>query len=162
MLFRSEERIVDPYHLANVNGDWYLFAFDHLRKDIRRFAPSRIVEVHPTGKTFERPARFALEKLLQNSFGIHSGAGDHEVTLRFSEKVADYIREKRWHASQHLSEMPDGGVELRLRLGSLEEIERWILGWGGEASVIGPPELARRVAAAARRILESHDEPRRS
>src|ERR1700744_5960858 len=27
-----ETRLVDPYHLANINGEWYLFAFDHARK----------------------------------------------------------------------------------------------------------------------------------
>src|SRR5476649_1843370 len=28
---RPESRIVDPYHLANINGEWYLFAYDHAR-----------------------------------------------------------------------------------------------------------------------------------
>jgi predicted DNA-binding transcriptional regulator YafY len=28
---KSEARIVDPYHLANINGEWFLFAFDHGR-----------------------------------------------------------------------------------------------------------------------------------
>ena len=33
-----------------------------------------------------------------------------------------------------LEELPAGGVELRLRLSSLAEIQRWILGWAGAAS----------------------------
>ena len=33
---------MDPYHLANINGEWYLFAYDHVRKDIRTFVPARI------------------------------------------------------------------------------------------------------------------------
>src|ERR1039457_6991712 len=37
-----EQRVVDPYHLANINGEWFLFAFDHLRKDLRTFVPARI------------------------------------------------------------------------------------------------------------------------
>jgi proteasome accessory factor B len=84
---------------------------------------------------------------------VHSGEGRFEVVLRFSSKVADYIREKRWHASQVLRDVAGGGVELRLRLSSLVEIERWILGWGGEARVVQPRELAGRVEAAARAIL---------
>ena len=50
-----ELRVVDPYHLANINGEWYLFAFDHLRKDVRTFVPARIKAMRPTGKTFARP-----------------------------------------------------------------------------------------------------------
>ena len=150
---QPEERVIDPLHLANVNGDWYLFAYDHLRKDVRTFVPARIQSAEPTGKTFTPPAKFALEKQLRDSFGIHSRDGDYEVVLRFTELVADYIREKRWHPSQDLVELPNGAVELRLRLGSLQEVERWVLGWGGAASVIAPPELVASVRVAAERIL---------
>src|SRR5262249_50634603 len=74
------------------------------------------------------------------------------VTIRFDEEVADYIREKKWHASQKLRELPRGGVELDLTLSSLIEIERWILSWGGHAKVIRPPELIASVRAAGRKI----------
>ena len=79
-----------------------------------------------------------------------------EVIVRFSAAVADYIREKRWHPSQKLRERRDGGVEVQLKLTSLGEVERWILGWGGHARVIQPPELLERVRAAAREILGHH------
>ena len=34
-----ERRVVDPYHLANINGEWFLFAYDHLRKRYSHFRP---------------------------------------------------------------------------------------------------------------------------
>lgn len=153
---QAESRVVDPYHLANVNGDWYLFAYDHLRKDIRTFVPARIVEATPTGTTFRRPERFALERQLRNSFGIFSSDGRFEVTIRFDDTVADYIREKRWHPSQRLTDLADGGLELRLSLGSLIEIQRWVLGWGGHAVVLEPPALVGQIREAAARILDRH------
>lgn len=152
----TENRTVDPYHLANVNGDWYLFAFDHLRQAIRTFVPTRIASADPTGKTFPKPARFALEKQLRDSFGIFSRDGDYRVVLRFDEPVADYIREKRWHPSQELKDLPKGGVELRLRLGSLVEIQRWLMGWGGHVQVVEPPELVTGVRNAAKSLVERH------
>ncbi len=154
---QPEDRVVHPYHLANVNGDWYLFAFDRLRNAIRTFAPARITSVERTGTTFPRPQRFDLDQLLRDSFGIHSHQGDFEVVVRFTADVADYIREKRWHPSQQLAEREGGAVELRLRLGSLVEIQRWILGWGGHARVLAPPELAEGVRDAAREILKHHE-----
>ena len=63
-----ELRVVDPYHLANINGEWFLFAFDHLRKDVRTFVPARIKAMKATGKTFARPQKFSLEKRLRDSF----------------------------------------------------------------------------------------------
>jgi proteasome accessory factor B len=150
----TERRVVDPYHLANINGEWFLFAFDHLRKDIRTFVPSRISSVQPTGRTFPRPQKFSVEKILRDSFGVHSGQGEFAVVIRFDAYAADYIREKRWHPSQELRELKGGGVELRLKLSSLGEIQRWVLGWGGSAVVVQPPELVESIRRAARQILE--------
>jgi len=152
---KTEARIVDPYHLANINGEWFLFAYDHARKDIRTFVPARIQSVKPTGKTFERTQKFSLEKRLRDSFGVHSGEGEYEVVIRFNPRAADYVREKKWHQSQQLRELNGGGVELKLKLSSLAEIERWVLSWGGDAKVLKPRELAEAVRKAARRILEA-------
>jgi len=151
---QSEKRIVDPYHLANINGEWFLFAYDHARKDIRTFVPARIQSVQPTGKTFGRTQKFSLEKRLRNSFGVHSGEGNYEVVIRFNARAADYVREKKWHESQQLRELKGGGVELRMKLSSLVEIERWILSWGGDAKVLKPRELVESVKKSAKAILK--------
>ena len=150
---KTEPRVIDPYHLANINGEWFLFAFDHLRNDIRTFVPARIQSARETGNKFVRPQKFSLEKRLRDSFGVHSGRGEHRVVIRFDEFAADYIREKRWHASQQIKELPNGGLELQLKLSSLDEVERWVLGWGGHATVLQPPELAGSVKRAAELIL---------
>jgi len=151
---KAEPRLVDPYHLANINGEWFLFAHDHARKDIRTFVPARIQSVKPTGKTFERTQKFSLEKRLRDSFGVHSGEGEYEVVIRFNPRAADYVREKKWHQSQQLRELKGGGVELKLKLSSLAEIERWVLSWGGDAKVLKPRELAEAVRKSAQAILK--------
>jgi len=154
---RTEPRIVDPYHLANINGEWYLFAYDHARKDIRTFVPARIQLVTPNGMTFERSQKFSLEKRLRDSFGVHSGEGEYEVVIRFNARAADYVREKKWHQSQQLRELKGGEVELKLKLSSLAEIERWVLSWGGDAKVLKPSELAEAVRQSAEAILKQVD-----
>jgi len=152
---QSEQRLVDPYHLANINGEWYLFAWDHARKDIRTFVPARVWSVKQTGKSFARPEKFSLEKRLRDSFGVRSGEGEYDVVIRFNARVADYIREKKWHESQQLRELNHGDVELRMKLSSLAEVERWVLSWGGDATVVRPKELAVAVREAARRMLRA-------
>jgi len=150
----DEARTVDPYHLANINGEWFLFAYDHARKDIRTFVPGRIRQAVSTGKTFERTEKFSLESRLRDSFGVHSGDGKYEVLLRFNPRAADYVREKKWHSSQELRELKDGGVELSLKLSSLAEIQRWVLSWGGEVKVLKPKELAEAIRESARQMLQ--------
>ena len=151
---KTERRVVDPYHLANINGEWFLFGFDHLRNDVRTFVPARVKDVKLTGKRFVRPQKFSLEKRLRDSFGVHSGQGEFKVLIRFDEFAADYIREKRWHSSQQIKELPGGGLELRLSLSSLGEVERWVLGWAGHAVVRSPPELIASIRRAAETIAK--------
>src|SRR5207249_5869433 len=45
----TNRRVVDPYHLTAVDGDWFLVAYCHLREDTRLFAPGRIRELRETG-----------------------------------------------------------------------------------------------------------------
>jgi len=150
----AEPRLVDAYHLANINGEWYLFAYDHARKDLRTFVPARIQSVKPTGKTFERTQKFSLEKRLRDSFGVHAGEGEFEVVIRFNARAADYIREKKWHPSQTLRELEGGGAELKMKLSSLAEVQRWVLSWGGDAKVLKPSELIEAVRQSAAAILK--------
>ena len=154
---KPETRTVDPYHLANINGDWFLFAFDQARQDIRTFAPARIQAARFTGRKFDLPQKFSLDKRLRDSFGVHSGEGEFEVVIRFAPRAADYIREKKWHESQSLREVKGGAVELKMKLSGLSEVQRWVLSWGGDARVLRPPELVDSVHRAASAIL--HPEP---
>lgn len=151
---QAEQRTIDPWHLANINGEWFLFAWDHLRKALRTFVPARIQQVTPTGKTFVRPDKFSLDARLRGSFSVHSGQGEYRVVLRFDATTADYVREKKWHPSQSIKDLKDGGLELHLKLTSLGEIQRWILGWAGHAVVVSPRELAESVREAAQTILQ--------
>lgn len=152
---QADTRLIDPYHLANINGEWFLFAHDHLRDAIRTFVPSRIQSVRPTGRTFVRPAKFSIQDLLAGSFSVHSGKDQHRVVIRFDPAVADFIREKKWHPSQEIKDLADGSLELRLRLSSLGEVQRWILSWAGGAVPLEPPALVASVRQAAQALLRS-------
>ena len=151
----AEPRVVDPYHLANINSEWFLFAHCHLRNDVRTFTPARIKGMVETGVTFEPPEGFSLEERLRGSFAIVSGDKEQEIVIRFNELVADYIREKRWHPTQRQRNLKDGGVELTMRLDSLNEVQRWVMTWCGNAQVVKPSGLAQSVHEAAQRILET-------
>ena len=153
---KGETRVVDPYHLANINGEWFLFAHCHLRKDLRTFAPARILMIQEIGETFQRPKKFSIEDRLQGSFGVHAGKENFKVTIRFSPQVADYIREKTWHPTQKIKSLPDDSIELSITLSSLVEIHRWVLGWGEHAEVIEPSNLRERLRKSAEEILATY------
>lgn len=153
---KAEKRIVNPHHLACIDGEWYLFAFDHKRRDIRVFKPTRMEEISMTGNTFKRRKSFSLEKYLSGAFGVFTGDTVFDVVIKFSPDIADYIREKKWHQSQKLKEINGGGVLLRMELTSLVEIQRWVMGWSGEATVLQPPELVKAIREAGQTLAKGH------
>ena len=76
--------------------------------------------------------------------------------MDFDPWAADLIRGRRWHASQELTDLPKGWARLRLRLDSIEEMERWALGWGAHATVVRPKTLAERLLKTARVLAERY------
>jgi proteasome accessory factor B len=154
---KAERRRVQPYHLANRENSWYLIGYDLDRRDLRNFAVVRMRAVTVTAKKFEKPADFSPEKHFGKSFGAYVGKGDHRVIVRFSAEVTGLIKERVWHETLEIKDLQDGRLEFTLRLDSLEEIRRWILGWGGMAEVIEPKELidaVRDTAMAIRKLYK--------
>ena len=152
----SAVRRVRPYHLGCVDNQWYLFAFDLDRQQLRTFALPRICAPRRTGARFKRPANFSIGKFLDSSFGVFEGNGRNLVRVRFQPFAAQLVRERMWHHSQKIKELRDGGLELQLQLGSLEEIERWILSWGDQAEVLEPPKLRQRLAEIGQKFVAAY------
>ncbi len=151
-----EPRHVRPYHLACIQRQWYLFAHDLHRKDLRRFHLSRIHSAQLTETSFTRPKNFSVPKLLSGSFGLHSATGQYAIRIRFTGLAAALVQERTWHPTQKITQLPDGKIDLTLKLTSLEEIERWILSWGAESEVINPNELRQRISAHLRSLSNRH------
>jgi proteasome accessory factor B len=152
----TERRRVRPYHLGCVDNQWYLFAFDLVRQQVRTFALPRIREPRRTGARFRRPANFSIGKFLDSSFGVFQSDGRTSVRIRFQPFAAQLVRERVWHHSQKIKELRDGGLELQLELGSLEEIERWVLSWGDQAEVLEPAKLRQRLLEIAQKFVAAY------
>ncbi len=57
--------------------------------------------------------------------------------------AARLAQERRWHPTQEIFPLNAKGtrVEIRFEIGRLEEVLRWVLSFGSQAKVLGPPEL---------------------
>ena len=147
-----EWRRVQPYHLACVENQWYLFGHDLGRDQLRTFALPRVRKAKDTKIRFKRPADFSITKHLGGSFGVFTGDGQFRVRIWFDAFASRMVSERQWHASQKIK--PVGGkdageIEMTMDLGSLEEVERWILSWGSHARVLEPKILAGRIRETA-------------
>jgi proteasome accessory factor B len=147
-----EARRVRPYHLGCLENQWYLFAEDLERRQLRTFALPRMRKVKLTTKGFRRPADFSITQILSGSFGVYSSGKKQRIRIQFDPFAARLVAERKWHESQRVQQKADGSIVLELELGGLEEIERWILSWSKHALVLAPKELAARIRDEATAI----------
>ncbi len=135
---------LDPYRLQYHQGGLYLIALDHAKEAIRTFAVERIRSVSITRSRFTPPSAETLDEMQSTAFQLIYGE-PQLVRIRFSPEQAPYIAERIWHQSQRLEEMADGSLILSMRVASMWEVKRWLVGWGRDATVLEPPESLREI-----------------
>ncbi len=136
----DKNRKIDPYHLVNFQGEWYLVGYCHLRKKILTFSVSRMKDAKIIKGTFSIPSDFNYQKATTR-FGIFNGDQEYGVKILFDKKHAPYVLEREWHPSQKISSKPDGSILFEITTNHLFEIKQWIMSWGHGVKVITPTKL---------------------
>jgi len=149
----AKERTIDPYHVANLAGEWYVFA-QCGEAGVLQFAVPRILHAKVLKRTFEIPADFDARKLIASAFGRFTSDNLHRVRVLFSAEVAPWVLERQWSPTQSVRQRKNGDIELRFEAAGLFEVFRWVLAWGRHATVLAPKELKRWVADEAKVMAE--------
>jgi proteasome accessory factor B len=140
---REKDYLVEPYRLVFAQGGLYLVAFVPEYKGVRTFAADRIRSLSLTEERFE-PEDLPADAFA-HSLGVHQGTPPERVEIAFDARIARYVKERRWHASQAAQDQPDGGVVVTLHVSNDFALRNWILGFGALARVLSPPELVAQI-----------------
>lgn len=149
-------REIEPgeLHLDLALETYYLIAWCRLRQAVRVFAVHRMSEVERTAETFTRRPETRSKVALKNAFRIWRSENVRRVRLRFDSRAAAEIRERTWHSSQKLEDLPGGDVRLTMEIAHPRELERWLLGFGDRVRVEEPAAFGRRLAEIHRKAAE--------
>jgi proteasome accessory factor B len=151
---------VRPYFLEPdaAGRSVYLIGHDETVDAMRTLKVERMRNVTLTAERYEIPDQFDPDRWLAHSWGIWSSDGTNVVDVRlvFDASVAHRVRESIWHRSQQLRDLPDGRVELTVKVAGIVEIRPWIMSWGDAVEVLDPPELREVVATAVGRLAERY------
>ena len=140
---RQKEYIVHPYSVQYSDGGLYLQAYVPEYEELRWFAIERIKRCGISDKGFT-PIKMSKERDLEPSLGLGNGRPE-KIVLEFAARVAPYIRERIWHQSQQLTDLPDGGVRLGLKVCRDWSLHGWVLSWGPHVRVVTPSALAEEI-----------------
>ncbi len=153
---RKRWRTLEPLRLFERSGAWYLAAHCHVHDEVRLFRLDRIEEAKPrTQRAERRAADFDLDAHLAGAWGAFVGDRELEIELVFDAALAPLFTCACHHRGERVDVRDDGKIAYRVTLTSLEEIARWVLGFGSRVEVVAPDELRERVVELARGALEA-------
>lgn len=138
----AEHRRVRPLELFSHRGQWYLSAFCLTRNGQRLFRVDRLDGLTVTD------ARFEPTPQPRSGF---SGA-EQSVRVRFEPRLAAWQRER---FGENAEPQPDGSLIVTVPGDSGPWLARWVLSFGGGATVLAPEWAKSAVAEAARASLQS-------
>jgi predicted DNA-binding transcriptional regulator YafY len=141
---RQKDYLVHPYRLAHAQGALYLLAYVPEYVQVRTFAVERIRSLTLLDERFT-PIEELPDVAFPHSLGVHSGPPER-VEIAFQPAVADYIRSREWHPSQHLQECDNRGVVMSLDVCIDRALRSWILSFGPLARIVSPGSLADDIA----------------
>lgn len=146
----------EGYRVVHLNNNWYLLGRRVENEELDALPLARVKGLEPLEERYCVPREFALEEVLGDAFGFRLGAAEYRVALVFEGASARRVAEREWHPSQRLSFGSDGRLRLTLRTAHLEELTRWLAGFGGEVRVESPPELRRLLIDHAERLAAAN------
>lgn len=137
-----QELVLEPYHLTNLQGEWYLFAGTEGQNSWRQYSLGRIQGAEVTETAYIVPETFDPAEVVHGSFGRARAGKRVTVQLLFNSAVRDWVLEREWHPAQKIKQRKDGSIELSFPAHGLFEVQRWVLSWGSQVQVLAPKELA--------------------
>ena len=154
------KRIADPYGFIVSGGRVYCVAFDRDRRDKRTFAVDSISELSVLPQTFTKPTNFSVEDFASSSIsGVLHSDTTQEARVRFAPRVAKAAMAARIVADRNVQRLQDGSVEITYNVADLDELCRWVLGWGPQAELIAPAPARDRIHMLIAEIAAKYEIP---
>jgi len=146
----TTERVVDPFAVLEAEGHTYLDAWCHLAEARRLFRLDRVSGLEILDqRALEHDV--APRNLSEGLF--EPGPDDVLATVRL-HRVARWVSE--YYPVESQTELPDGGLEVTLRMGDPQWLVRLLMRLTPYAELVGPADLTARVADEARRALSRY------
>lgn len=159
---QPQELVVYPYLLKEYRNRWFLICEKSTNRSpqINIFALDRILSVRlDKGHPFRKCADFDPEHFFDDTIGVTKSISDkaRRVVVKIDRQQAPYVESKPFHKSQKVEQrFRDGSIQLSLKVVINNELERLILGYGGHAEVIAPPEFRARIAESVLKAAERY------
>ncbi len=153
---QPELLVVYPYLLKEYRNRWFLIGEKATNRapQVNIYALDRIHSVALDKEyPFKECVDFDPAHYFDDTIGVTRLISDkaRRVVIKIDRQQAPYVESKPFHKSQKVElRFRDGSIQISLKVVINNELERLILGYGGHAEVIAPPEFRARIAESIR------------
>lgn len=152
---RSElsERDVSPQRLVHYRNTWYLDAWCHRARALRRFALDAMEAATVLADAADEVPLAEVRAKMDAGYGIYAGGRRRWAVLAFDARAALWASREEWHPQQKGRWLADGRYELRLPYVDDTELVMDVLRQAEQVRVLAPAALVdavrERLKAAA-------------
>jgi len=141
---------VAPLHFFNYRDAIYLLSKNvelsdaYSKNYMTNLALHRIQDVKVLEDKFEYPKELDIKSHFKsNSFNFVDET--HNIKLKFSEEIREYILEREWYPNQEIKTNLDGSVNLEFESDLNLIIISWIKSFGSLVEVLEPKKLRKKI-----------------
>ncbi|MEJ2207388.1 MAG: WYL domain-containing protein [Gemmatimonadota bacterium] len=133
-------RVIHPYVSAYAGGFWYTIAWCAVEESVRIFRMDRVLEAAESDDTFTVPEDFDPAVYLDGGQVFHS-ENEVDVSVRYSPRIARWIRERAEHHGRPPQENADGSLERHHQVADPHWVVSHVLQYGPDAEILGPESV---------------------
>jgi proteasome accessory factor B len=147
---------LQPRRVFLAGNCWYAACRDNQSGKDKLYRLARFKEANVIRKEMTVDASFSLRDFLGNAWVAYRGERDWPVEIHFDAQAAPLIAEVNWHQTQKMLWQDDGSLIFRATVSGLEEVKFWVLGFGPQAKVLKPKQLADEVQELAAQTVAQY------
>ncbi|MNI86604.1 hypothetical protein D3C73_1437090 [compost metagenome] len=94
---------------------------------------------------------------MKHTWSIDRGDEHIHFKVKFSDKIAPYIKEEEMFVRPRMTDTPDGGLLFEVTLNSSREFLKWLYQFGPQAEVLEPREFRKEIRNQLTQWLKHYD-----
>jgi len=154
-----QEYVLNPLGLVQRGPITYFVAtvFDY--PDVRTFSLHRVQSATVLETPVKRPKDFDLEKHLSTGVLDFGAGGRIKLDAIFANESGIHLYEAHLSDDQELTPVDEISVRLQATVNDTPQLRWWLLAFGDNVEVIGPPALRQELATVASAMAAAYARP---
>ena len=148
-------RVVEPHFIIFRGRAFYFVAYCRMRKDLRTFRLERVQNITILDEKFTPQPGVTPNSYFEGAWELGSGE-PVEVAVRFTGTAAKRVASVTHHHKEAKQWERSGALMYRVKVRGIEEIQRWLVGFGDQAEVLEPKSIRENLSRIGQYLTKTY------